>query len=277
MKKQTKKKSVSLKPKELDLLSKASIKAAKASGKVLRHYYERFAKNPLNVREKIGAGLVTNADLEAEHAAVKILQAATPTFGYLTEEGTVDPGDKSARWILDPLDGTTNFVHNFPMFCVSLALEIQGRIEIGVIYHPILDELYFASRGKGAFINNERMQVSKTTRPEDALLSTGFTYAGRKNNVISEEMHAFEELTRVARAIRRPGSAALDLAYTARGVFDGFWERGLSPWDVAAGSLIVEEAGGRVTDFLGKPYRLDAPGILATNGKLHREILDCLK
>lgn len=249
-----------------ELMVQAAVKAAHASGKVLaRHFGKR-----LKVDEKKGAGLVTNVDLESEEAALRILKRAFPGFAVLTEETGSQKGT-GGRWIIDPLDGTTNYVHRFPMFCVSIAAEWEDQVVVGVIYHPILKDTYIAVRGKGATINGSKMRVSKTAHLKDSLLTTGFTY--RKDQWLRAEMEAFERLSATARAVRRPGSAALDLAYTARGVFDGFWERRLSPWDVAAGALLVEEAGGKVTDFSGRPFRSDAGEILASNRVLHDPLI----
>jgi len=258
------------------------VRAGRTCGAILRKYYERISKSGLKVSEKAGAGLVTNADIESEKACVRALRALRPDFAFLTEEGTVKPDDVKeqssaarGRWIIDPLDGTTNFVHGFPMFCVSIAAEWDGKIIAAVIEHPILRETYTATLGGGAFVNGRRMKVSTTSSIEDSLLSTGFTY--RKTELLHTEMLAFEELSRVARAIRRPGSAALDLAYTARGIFDGFWERRLSPWDIAAGLLLVREAGGKVTDFSENPEVLLSPSVLASNGRLHRLLLAAIR
>jgi myo-inositol-1(or 4)-monophosphatase len=258
------------------------VKAAHVCGAILRKYHaSRRAHDGLKISEKLGAGLVTNADLESERNCVKALRKLRPDFGFLTEEGTtlvdgiVTETKPRGRWIIDPLDGTTNFVHGFPMFCVSIAAEWDGKIIAGVIEHPILRETYTASLGGGAFLNRKPLHISKTATIDDALLSTGFTY--RKTELLHTEMVAFEELSSVARAIRRPGSAALDLAYTARGVFDGFWERRLSPWDIAAGLLLVREAGGKVTDFRGNDDVLESPSILASNGALHTALLDAIQ
>lgn len=252
-------------------LEQSLLRAAHASGEVLMKYY---LKN-INVREKPAAGLVTDADLASEAACVKILRRARPDFGFLTEEAPPERSKGSGRWIIDPLDGTTNYVHRFPMFCVSLAAEWQGEIVAGVIHHPVLQETYFAAKRKGAFLlqgrRKTRLRISKTRKLTDSLLTTGFTY--RKDEWLHEEMSAFEDLSKEARAIRRPGSAALDLAYVARGVFDGFWERRLSPWDVAAGSLLVQEAGGKVTDFKGNRFRIHFPELLASNSLLHTQLL----
>lgn len=268
-----KKASASDRKRTLDALERAAVRAARSAGNVLmKHHRSRG----YSVEEKPGAGVVTDADLEAEETALKILRRARPDFGFLAEEGGTHGTRRGSeanegRWIIDPLDGTTNFVHGFPMFCVSIAAEWRGELCVGVIYHPVLKDLYTAVKGRGAFLNGRRIQVSQTRKKEKALLTTGFTY--RKNEWLHKEMEAFERLSRVARAIRRPGSAALDLAYTARGVFDGFWERRLSPWDVAAGAVLVQEAGGKVTDFKGKPFQIDGSEILATNRNLHSTML----
>ncbi|MCM2279615.1 MAG: inositol monophosphatase [Oligoflexia bacterium] len=255
----------------LDSLIQAAVTAAQASGRVLLRNFG----TPLRVGEKEGAGLVTNVDLESEEAALRILKRKFPGFGILSEEAGVEQARIPGRWIIDPLDGTTNYVHRFPMFCVSIAAEWEGEIVAGVIYHPILKDTYVAGLGKGARLNGKKIRVSKTPRLESSLLTTGFTY--RKDEWLHAEMEAFERLSGIARAVRRPGSAALDLAYTARGVFDGFWEKRLSPWDVAAGALLVQEAGGKVTDFHGKPFRVQGREIVASNAILHEELLSRVK
>ncbi len=252
------------------LLLEGAIDAAYAAGKVIRKHYS----SKLKIQEKSdNMGLVTNADVEAEAVAIRILKKCHPGFALLTEETNARGGmnGQEGMWILDPLDGTTNFVHRFPMFCVTIAAQIGQQIEVAVTYHPILDELYTAIRGKGAFMNGKRIFVSETKTVSDSLLSTGFAY--HRRNLLPTEMTSFEKVSMKARAIRRPGSAALDLAYTARGVFDGFWERHLAPWDVAAGSLLVSEAGGKVTDFSGKIFNPHEIEILATNGKIHRQLI----
>lgn len=244
-------------------LKKTAVQAALTAGAVLRKHFGR----KLDVREKGALGLVTNADLEAEEKSLKILLKKFPDFGVIAEESPYKNRISEGRWIVDPLDGTTNFVHRFPMFCVSIAAEWEDQIVVGVIYHPILKDLYVAVKAQGTRLNGKPIAVSKTKKIADALLTTGFTY--QKQKLLHREMGAFERLSGLARAVRRPGSACLDLAYTARGVFDGFWERNLSPWDVAAGSLIVQEAGGIVTDFKGEPFSIHSKEILASNGSLH--------
>lgn len=254
-------------------IEKAAVHAALAAGKILS---KNFGKK-IKVSEKKNAGLVTNIDIAAENAALKILRKKFPDFSVLAEESDPHSTSKGAagRWIIDPLDGTTNYVHGFPMFCVSIAAEWEGEIVVGVIYHPILKDLYIAVRGKGATVNKKRIKVSTTSKLNHCLLTTGFTY--RKDHLLHREMEAFERLSGIARAVRRPGSAALDLAYTARGVFDGFWERRLSPWDVAAGALIVEEAGGQVTDFHGKKFSIHSKELLASNQLLHQPLLQTIR
>lgn len=255
-------------------LVEAAIDAAHAAGTVIRKHFGK----KITVREKGKLGLVTNADIEAEEAALKILRKNSPDFALLTEETNAEGTglvNAPGKWIVDPLDGTTNFVHRFPMFCVTIAAEIAGRTEVGVIYHPILDDLYVAVRGKGATLNGRKMRVSKTKKISDSLLTTGFAY--RFRDLLHTEMNSFDRLSRIARAIRRPGSAALDLAYTASGVFDGFWERHLAPWDVAAGALLVQESGGKVTDFAGATFRPYAMEILASNGQLHSGLLKAIQ
>jgi myo-inositol-1(or 4)-monophosphatase len=255
-------------PRQLAGIRKSLIEAADAASAVLVRY---FRKKNLKVSEKKGAGLVTQADCEAQDRAVAVLRKAYPEFGFLTEESPPEEGRSPGRWVIDPLDGTSNFVHGFPMFCVSLAFEWQGQVVAGVIDQPILKERYVAVAGQGAFCNGKRLKVSETRRIQDALLTTGFTY--RRKDFLNREIEIFQNLSRLARAIRRPGSAALDLAYTARGVFDGFWEKNLSPWDVAAGVLLVQEAGGRVTDFSGQPFSLEKVELLASNAQLHRALI----
>lgn len=252
-------------------LEKSTIEAALAAGDVIRHYFGKRFK----IGSKGALGLVTSADLGAEKAAIKILKKRHKGFSFLAEEsGLTESQRTDGRWILDPLDGTTNFVHGFPMFCVSIAAEYQGELAVGVIYHPILQDLYVAVKDQGACVNGEPIHVSKTKHVKDSLLTTGFTY--QKKEWLDKEMEAFERLSRIARATRRPGSAALDLAYTARGVFDGFWERRLAPWDTAAGALMVTEAGGRVTDFSGRPFKVESTEILASNKNLYSKLQEAL-
>lgn len=219
--------------------------------------------------------LVTNVDREAEKAVVAIISKRLPGDGIVAEEGTSKDGRSSGcLWHIDPIDGTTNYAHGFPFYCVSLGLEIDGVREVGVVYNPALAEIFWAIRGYGAFRNTERIKVSSTTTIAESLLATGFPYdvkSSKANNI-----NFFDAFIRRARAIRRPGSAAIDLCYTACGIFDGFWELKLKSWDIAAGSLIAEEAGAVVTGFSGKGLDLNGGEIVAGNPRIHRRMLDII-
>jgi len=218
--------------------------------------------------------LVTPYDLGAQEIVVGRLGAAFPSHGFLAEEGLARSGTSDCRWIIDPLDGTTNFAHGFPVFSVSAALECAGRLTLGLVYDPMRDEMFRAEAGGGAFLNGAPVRVSAVSDLGRSLLATGFPYDVRSSAVNNLD-HWGRFIVR-AQAIRRCGSAALDLSYIACGRFDGFWELKLKPWDVAAGALLVMEAGGRVTDFEGRPFALDAPGIVATNGGVHGAIIEVL-
>ncbi len=217
---------------------------------------------------------VTEVDKESERMIIEYLSKLYPEFGFLAEEGTKKMDEKPLLFCVDPLDGTVNYSHGFPMFCISIAVIENGNIKAGVIYDPLRNELFIAERGKGAFLNDERIRVSREDRLVKSLLATGFPYEllnREKNNV-----DLFSRLVYETQGLRRCGSAALDLAYVACGRLDGFWELGLKPWDMAAGSLMVEEAGGTVTDFSGKPFNVFQDRILATNGVIHKKLLEVL-
>jgi myo-inositol-1(or 4)-monophosphatase len=213
-------------------------------------------------------------DHRSEDAIISILKKGFPDYGILAEESDERKGDGTYRWILDPLDGTTNYAHGYPFFAVSLALEKAGEVVWGVVYDPLREELFMAEPGKGATLNGDPIRVSSTDALHRGFLATGFPYdvrASEENN-----LKHFNNFARVAQAIRRDGSAALDLCYVAMGRFDGFWELKLNPWDTAAGSLIVDEAGGQVTDFKGKPFSINGLKILASNGLIHPEMVRIL-
>jgi len=218
--------------------------------------------------------LVTPYDLGAQDILVGRLAAAFPGHGFLAEEGVERSGSSDCRWVIDPLDGTTNFAHGFPVFCVSAALECAGRLTLGFVYDPVREEMFRAGAGRGAFLNGSPIRVSEVADLDRSLLATGFPYDVRQSP--ENNLDHWSRFIVRAQAIRRCGSAALDLSYVACGRFDGFWELKLKPWDVAAGGLIVMEAGGRVTDFAGQPFTLRSPGVVATNGLVHGEILDVL-
>lgn len=244
---------------------------AEGAGAVLRRYFTKVKR----VERKRNAGIVTEADKLSESVILKKISRNYPNSSIITEESGEFHRDGSLCWILDPLDGTTNYAHGFPWFCVSIGLFEDGKPRAGVIFNPITGEKYTAEAGKGARLNGKLIRVSKTDRLSDSLLGTGFYYS--KGSQLSEEMELFRRMNQVALGVRRPGAAALDLASVAAGRFDGFWERGLSPWDVAAGWLIVHEAGGSVTDYSGKPTDIFGPEILASNGRLHRRLANVLK
>lgn len=244
----------------------SAVTAALTAGSYQRH---RFA-SLLDIDLKGDKNLVTEVDRESERLIVEHLLACFPGNTIIAEEGEYPAGDTRFRWIIDPLDGTTNYAHGFPWFCVSIALEAEGELAAGVIYNPLSDELFTATRGGGAFMNGRRLQVSTRSPLRNTLLGTGFPYdcaTDPANNFTS-----FIAFQKAARGIRRAGAAALDLAYVAAGRLDGFWELKLKPWDVAAGVLLVREAGGTVTTFDGSAYDVFNDRILASNGLIHNDM-----
>ena len=229
----------------------------------------------LQVSLKGPGDYVSQADRKAEEVIFAELSKARPGYGFLMEErGAVEGEDTQHRWIVDPLDGTTNFLHGIPIFSVSIALERQGQIVAGVVYNPAMDELYTAERGGGAFMNDRRMRVAARTKLSDAVISTGVPHLGRGHhgNYLIELRHVMGE----AAGIRRLGSAALDLAYVAAGRLDAFWEHDLNAWDVAAGMLLIREAGGFVSDAKGGGEIFDSGSIVAGNETIHRALLKTL-
>lgn len=247
---------------------------ARDAGQIL---LERFGRHSLEVHHKGDIDLVTEADLAAESLIVGRIKSFYPRHAILAEESGATAGDKAEnehRWIVDPLDGTTNYAHGYPCFCTSIALEHAGEIVVGVIYDPLRDELFAAERGQGATLNNRPIQVSKTDSLAQSLLCTGFPYDVRDNGDFARH---FRNFIMHAQAVRRDGSAALDLAYVAAGRLDGFWEEGLRAWDVAAGVLLIEEAGGRVSGYDNEKFSIYKPPILVSNGRVHEEMIDVLK
>jgi myo-inositol-1(or 4)-monophosphatase len=251
---------------------RVAIDAARAAGQLLRNELSgvrrvAFKGSPTN--------LVTEMDARAEAVVTGILHDAFPDDAILAEESGAQAGRSDRRWIVDPLDGTTNYTHGLPIFAVSIALEVAGRISLGVVYDPNLGELFVAETGLGALLGEARLSVSTRTSLNESLLATGFPYNAREtpDNNLAE----FGAFSLRSRGVRRMGSAVLYLAYVAAGRMDGYWELRLGPWDVAAGALLVEEAGGRVTDLAGGPLRLDAPSVVASNGRIHEEMLGVLE
>lgn len=230
----------------------------------------------LQVSRKGPGDFVSAADIKAEKVLREQLERARPDFGFVMEEGGVVEGkDQAHRWHIDPLDGTMNFLHGIPHWCVSVGLERDGVVVAGVVYDPAKDELFIAERGKGAFVNNRRMRVSSRIDPMDCLVVTGLPSLGQKDHPAYLRQLA-AVMVSVA-SVRRTGAAALDLCYVAAGRFDGYWERGMKSWDLAAGSLMVREAGGFVSDAFGKDSVLDAETIVAGNEAGHQALLKILK
>ncbi len=245
-------------------LEQVALRAARAAGRI---HLQRLSR--IKVTRKTNAiDLVTEADREAEQAVIGTLSRAFPDHAILAEESGANARLSEHRWIIDPLDGTTNFAHGFPQFCVSIAYERRGRVELAVVFDALKRELFVAARGRGARLNGRPIHVSATPSLDRALLATGFPYDRReRRNFYFTFWEAFMMRTQ---GVRRTGSAALDLCYVACGRVDAFWEFGLKAWDVAAGALVVTEASGRVTNLDGSALDLDARKILASNGKLHR-------
>ncbi len=246
--------------------------------KVGRMLKERLG-NPGRIEFKSAIDLVTEMDKRSEESIVAAIRGAWPGHSILTEESANIVGDSSYggaefKWIIDPIDGTTNYAHGFPVFSVSIALEVSGTVELGVVHNPMLAETFVAEKGAGAFLNGARIRVSKVTELDKGLLATGFPYDIRTS--ADNNIDHFTNFSVSAQAIRRVGSAALDLSYLAAGRFDGFWEMKLRPWDVAAASLIVKEAGGTITDFTGGEFSIYSSECLASNGHLHPPMIAVL-
>jgi myo-inositol-1(or 4)-monophosphatase len=249
-----------------------AVEAALEAGKLLKQHLGRVR----DIREKSGQekNLVTEIDRKSEELIIGIIRRHHPGHAILAEESGRGGSESEFKWIIDPLDGTTNYAHGFPVFCVSIALEQSGTVIAGVIYDPNFDEIFTAEKGKGAFLNGRRMRVSQVDSLGKSLLVTGFPYTIAENP--SHAIEHFIRFLRSAQAVRRMGSAAIDLAYVAAGRYEGFWEVALNPWDVAAGVLLVEEAGGRVTDFSGGEFSIYNREVLATNGLVHQQMADSL-
>jgi len=257
---------------EEDRVLELAVRLARADGKIQRDRYEtrfevRAKTTPIN--------LVTEVDHACEKLVVEGIAAQRPEDAVLAEEGSgLDREGAAWRWVIDPLDGTTNYAHGYPRFCVSIGVEHRSLPAVGVVYDPLLDELYTAVRGRGAQLNGRNLRVSATASLGEALLATGFAYDVRRSAV--DNLDHFAALVKRSRAVRRDGSAALDLCYVAAGRFDGYWELKLHPWDVAAGLLIVEEAQGRTSDLHGGLAPRSGREVLASNGVIHDALIDAL-
>lgn len=252
-----------------------AVKAARAASKVMIHNIERL--DQLKIEKKGRADYVSEVDHQAEQIIIQTIHDAYPDHGILAEESGIQ-GDKDKsehEWIIDPLDGTTNFLHGYPVYAVSIALRVKDVLQVGVVYDPSRDDLYSASKGKGAHLNDRRIRVSETRRLADAMLATGFPYADMK--YLEPWIGSFRALVPHVAGVRRAGSAALDLAQVAAGRFDGFWEFGLKSWDIAAGILLIQEAGGFCSDMRGEQRMLETGHIVGGNPKLFGKIQTLVK
>ncbi len=253
-------------------MKRTAIKAAKEAGKIILHYY---SKNVNAISKENTYDLVTKADIASENKIISIIKNKFPAHSLLTEESGEEIHKSDYCWVIDPLDGTNNFYHKFPMFCVSIALYKKGKPLIGVVFDPLKNEFFYAEKNEGAYLNNKRISVSSVNSLSKSLLVLGFYYErGLLMRKSLDQMKKF--FYENVHGIRRTGSAALDLCYTACGRFDGYWELKLNPWDYAAGSLIVTEAGGRITDIQGKRYNLMMKNATASNGKIHKQMIRIL-
>jgi myo-inositol-1(or 4)-monophosphatase len=249
-----------------ELLSVA-VEIARAAGELLLTFFERRVR----IEYKGDVDLITEADRASEKLIVERLRQHFPTDSIVAEEGGGKEQESEYRWYVDPLDGTTNFAHGFPVWCVSIGLERNGEGLAGVVYDPTREELFTAEKGRGALLNGHPISVSKTPELSQALVATGFPTRKRHK---SPNIHFYYQVNMRSHGVRRAGSAALDLAYVAAGRMDAFWEFGLNPWDVAAGALLLREAGGRITDMKGQPHTLSSPHLLASNGLVHEALLE---
>jgi len=248
-----------------------AVDAARAAGEIQRERADSVGK----IQYKSEIDPVTEIDLLCEKEIIGKIQKQFPGHAVLAEESGASAGDADHVWIIDPLDGTVNYAHGFPCYCVSIGYQCRGEVVVGVVYNPCLDELFVAEKGKGATLNGQPISVSTTSDLKLSLLATGFGYD--INETEDNNLDHFQNFIMACQALRRPGSAAMDLCYTAMGRFDGFWELKLQPWDYAAGVLLIEEAGGKVTRFDGEPFRFGDREILTSNSNIHQAMVDVLK
>ena len=248
-----------------------AVEAARNAGAIV----EEYARKGFRVEHKDAVNLVTDADKRAEQVIVEAIRRAFPDHQILAEERGQAGSTSQYKWVIDPLDGTTNFAHGFPAYCVSIGVEYQGRCILGVVFDPTRKELFVAEAGGGAFLNGTPLRVSRASRLDAALLVTGFAYDIRESE--QNNLDHFARFALRAQGVRRTGTAALDLCYVAAGRFDGFWELKLHPWDTAAGSVILLEAGGRLSDLSGGSFSIYGKELVASNGTIHDEMLKVLK
>jgi len=256
---------------DLQTIKRIGIRAAYRAGRILIDHFDK----PLQVKKKGAIDLVTQADVASEKAIVATIQEVFPDHGILAEESAAIAGNGHDRWIIDPLDGTTNFAHHLPIFAVSIAYARDDVPLMGIVFNPANGELFTAIHGQGAHLNDAPIYVSNVETVEDSLLVTGFPYTIRTTSP-AEPIARFTRCLTASQGVRRLGSAALDLCFVACGRFEGFWEENLKPWDTAAGMLIAQAAGGRVTDYKDLPYHVEDRQILATNARIHAEMVQLL-
>lgn len=256
---------------DLDLIKRIGIAAAYKSGGVLMSHYGKVSK----IDKKGVIDLVTEADIESESVIIETIQKVFTDHTILAEESGLTTGDTDYQWIIDPLDGTTNFAHRLGLFSISIAFALKGETIFGLVLNPVTRELFTAVKGKGASLNGRQIAVSTSMPVSESFLVTGFPYNLR--DYFDPLLKRFSKCLKASQGVRRLGSAAIDLCFIACGRFDGFWEQNLKPWDTAAGELIAREAGAIVTDFSNKPFTINKQEILATNGRIHKEMLSLLK
>ena len=256
---------------DLELVKRIGIAAAYKGGNVLRSHYGRIAK----IDKKGSIDLVTEADTGSEKVIIETIKKLFPDHAILAEESGLNIGESDHKWIIDPLDGTTNFAHQLGLFSISIAFALSGETVLGIVLIPETGELFTAIKDKGAELNGQAIRVSNSQTVSDSLLITGFPY--NLYDVFNPLLTRFSNCLRASQGVRRLGSAAIDLCFVACGRFDGFWEQNLKPWDTAAGELIAREAGAIITDFSNNPFTIDKKEILATNGIIHKEMLSLLQ
>ena len=255
---------------DIEDAKRIGIEAIYSGARVLRNHFGRIAQ----INQKGAFDLVTEADTESEKQIMETILKAFPDHAILAEESGVNKGTAEYKWLIDPLDGTTNYVHQLPLFTIAIALAVRDKIELGLILNPMDGELYSAIAGKGAELNGKPIKVSSIASVSNSLLVTGFPYDF--NEIVEPAMKRFSVFQQASQGVRRLGSAALDLCYVACGRFDGFWEQNLKPWDKAAGAIIATEAGAVITDFSNQPFSINQKEILVSNGKIHQEMLSLL-
>ncbi len=250
-----------------------AVRAARRAGSIINR--AALDGSPLEVRTKRVNDYVTRVDRAAEEAIIETVRRAYPEHGFLAEESGASQGDTEYRWIIDPLDGTTNFIHGFPQYCISIGVEHRGSLAHAVIYDPVKNELFTASKGRGAFLNDRRVRVAKCLKLQDALVGTGFPF--KELTRLDRYTAQLKTIMQSSAGVRRAGAAALDLAYVACGRLDAFWELGLAPWDMAAGALLIQEAGGLVADPDGEDGFLESGDICAATPKIFSALLQALR